>query len=150
MRLSKNKYMSLDKVLAIAGKPGLFRLVAQTRGGFVAESLIDNKRLSVSVQQNVSVLSEIAIYTLTEEIPLKHVFNNIKEKENGEQTSVAPKEGKDKLEEYFFDVLPDYDEDRVYASDIKKVLQWYNLLQKHDMLDLLDNESYKEVSDEEE
>lgn len=142
--------MSLNKVLAIAGKPGLFKLVAQTRGGFVAESLIDNKRLSVSVQQNVSVLSEIAIYTLTEEIPLKQVFNSIKEKENGEQTSVGLKEGKDKLEEYFFDVLPEYDEDRVYASDIKKVLQWYNLLQKHGMLNLLDDETSKEVSDEEE
>ncbi len=127
--------MSLDKVLAIGGKPGLYKLIAQTRGGFVAESLIDNKRLSVSVQQNVSILSEIAIYTLTEEVPLKQVFNNIKEKENGEQTSVGSKESKDKLEEYFFNVLPDYDEDRVYASDIKKVLQWYNLLQKHNMLD---------------
>ena len=150
MPLSKNKNMSLDKILAIAGKPGLFKLVAQTRGGFVAESLIDNKRLSVSVQQNVSVLSEIAIYTLTEEIPLKQVFGNIKEKENGGQTSVGPKEGKDKLEEYFFDVLPDYDEDRVYASDIKKVLQWYNLLQKHDMLNLLDDDASKDTSDEEE
>ena len=143
MPLSKNTDMSLDKVLAIAGKPGLYKLIAQTRGGFVAESLIDNKRLSVSVQQNVSVLSEIAIYTLTEEIPLKQVFNNIKEKENGEQTSVGPKESKDKLEEYFFEVLPDYDEDRVYASDIKKVLQWYNLLQKHDMLNLLDENASK-------
>ena len=142
--------MSLDKVLAIGGKPGLYKLIAQTRGGFVAKSLIDNKRLSVSVQQNVSVLSEIAIYTLTEEIPLKQVFSNIKEKENGEQTSVGPKEGKDKLEEYFFDILPDYDEDRVYASDIKKVLQWYNLLQKHDMLNLLDEDTSKEASDEEE
>ncbi len=142
--------MSLDKVLAIGGKPGLYKLIAQTRGGFVAESLIDNKRLSVGVQQNVSVLSEIAIYTLTEEIPLKQVFNNIKEKENGGQTSVGPKEGKDKLEEYFFDVLPDYDEDRVYASDIKKVLQWYNLLQKHDMLNLLEEEASKDTSDEEE
>lgn len=142
--------MSLDKVLAIGGKPGLYKLIAQTRGGFVAESLIDKKRLSVSVQQNVSVLSEIAIYTLTEEIPLKQVFSSIKEKENGQQTSIGHKESKDKLEEYFFDVLPDYDEDRVYASDIKKVLQWYNLLQKHDMLNLLDEDSKNESSDEEE
>mgnify|MGYP000967417566 FL=1 len=75
--------MSLEKIIAIAGKPGLFKLITQTRAGFVAESLIDNKRLSVNVQQNVSVLSEIAIYTLTEEVPLKQVFLKIKEKENG-------------------------------------------------------------------
>lgn len=143
--------MGLDKILAISGKPGLYKLIAQTRGGFVAESLLDNKRISVNIQQNVSVLSEIAIYTLAEEIPLKNVLAKIKDKENGEPTSVKPKDSKDKLEEYFFDILPDYDEDRVYASDIKKVLQWYNLLQQHNMLELLTDESKEiEVLDEEE
>jgi hypothetical protein len=140
--------MGLEKVLAISGKPGLYKLVTQTRGGFVAESLIDKKRISISLQNNVSVLSEIAIYTLTEEVPLYKVLDKIREKENGNIASVGPKDGKSKLEEYFFDVLPDYDEDRVYASDIKKVIQWYNLLQKHDMLNLLDDE--KSQSDEEE
>ncbi|MFG6687189.1 DUF5606 domain-containing protein [Mariniflexile sp. HNIBRBA6329] len=135
--------MSLEKVIAITGKPGLYKLVAQTRGGFVAESLIDKKRLSVNIQQNVSVLSEIAIYTLTEEVPLKDVFKNIKKKENGGATSVKAKDSKDKLEEYFFEVLPDYDEDRVYASDIKKVIQWYNLLLEHNMLDLEDDSDSK-------
>ncbi|WP_242204296.1 DUF5606 family protein [Aestuariivivens insulae] len=143
--------MSLEKILAISGKPGLYKLITQTRGGFVAESLIDKKRLSVRIQENVSLLSEIAIYTLTEEVPLKQVFENIKKKENGSQTSVKPKDSKDKLEEYFFDILPDYDEDRVYASDIKKVIQWYNLLQQHNMLDNLDAEKETEkASDEEE
>ena len=142
--------MGLEKIIAIAGKPGLFKLVTQTRAGFIAESLIDNKRLSVSIQQNVSVLSEIAIYTLTEELPLKQVFLKIKEKENGQPTSVAPKESKDKLEEYFFDVLPDYDEDRVYVSDIKKVIQWYNLLQEHNLLDSLDDNEDNKKTDEEE
>ncbi|MFH6768328.1 DUF5606 domain-containing protein [Gaetbulibacter aquiaggeris] len=141
--------MSLEKIIAIAGKPGLFKLITQTRAGFVAESLIDNKRLSVNVQQNVSVLSEIAIYTLTEEVPLKQVFLKIKEKENGQQTSVSAKDSKDALEEFFFNVLPDYDEDRVYVSDIKKVIQWYNLLQAHDLLDSLEEDSSKK-SDEEE
>ena len=147
--------MSLDKILAISGKPGLYKLITQTRGGFVAESLIDNKRLSVSIRQNVSILSEIAIYTLTEEIPLKQVFLKISKKESGAQTSIKAKDSKDKLEEYFFDILPDYDEDRVYASDIKKVIQWYNLLQQQNMLDLLEDgdESVGEVrvtTDEEE
>ncbi len=138
--------MALDKVLAIAGKPGLYKLVTQTRAGFLAESLIDNKKISVGTQQNVSVLSEIAIYTLSEEVPLNKVFKNISDKENGGQTSVGHKESKDKLEEYFFNVLPDYDEDRVYASDIKKVISWYNTLQKNNLLDF--SEPVK--SDEEE
>ena len=141
--------MSLEKIIAIAGKPGLFKLITQTRAGFVAESLIDNKRLSVNVQQNVSILSEIAIYTLTEEVPLKKVFLKIKEKENGQQTSVSAKDSKDALEEFFFNILPDYDEDRVYVSDIKKVIQWYNLLQTHDLLDALEAEDSIK-SDEEE
>ena len=141
--------MSLEKIIAIAGKPGLFKLITQTRAGFVAESLIDNKRLSVNVQQNVSVLSEIAIYTLAEEVPLKQVFLKIKEKENGQQTSVSAKDSKDALEEFFFNILPDYDEDRVYVSDIKNVIQWYNLLQTHDLLDALEAEDSIK-SDEEE
>jgi len=141
--------MSLEKIIAIAGKPGLFKLIAQTRAGFIAESFLDNKRLSVSVQQNVSVLSEIAIYTIKEEVPLKQVFLNIKKKENGQPTSISQKDSKDKLEEYFFNILPDYDEDRVYVSDIKKVIQWYNLLQSHKLLDLLDSDDANK-SDEEE
>ena len=115
--------MALEKVLAISGKPGLYKLVTQTRTGFIAESLIDQKRLAIGIQQNVSVLSEIAIYTLTEEVPLADVFRKISDKENGKETAVSHKDSKDKLEEYFFEVLPDYDEDRVYVSDIKKVIQ---------------------------
>lgn len=126
--------MGLDKVLAISGKPGLYELKAQTRTGFVAESLIDGKRLTVGMRHNVSILSEIAIYTLDKEVPLAEVLGKIKEKENGEAT-ISHKSSKDELEEFFFNVLPDYDEDRVYASDIKKVVQWYNLLQKNDLMD---------------
>ncbi|MDA9335556.1 DUF5606 domain-containing protein [Flavobacteriaceae bacterium] len=127
--------MELDKILAISKKPGLFKLITKSRGGFIAESLIDQKRLSVSINNNVSVLSEIAIYTLGEELPLKDVFFKIFEKEKGQDTSTSPKASKDDLEAYFFSVLPDYDEDRVYPSDIKKVLNWYNLLNKHKLLD---------------
>ena len=127
--------MSLEKILSISGKPGLYKLITQTRSGFVAESLIDKKRITVNVRQNVSLLSEIAVYTLSEEVPLKQVLSAIKEKENGQQASVSPKDSKDKLEEYFFGILPEYDEDRVYASDIKKIVQWYNLLQRNDLLD---------------
>lgn len=130
--------MSLDKILSISGKPGLYKIVTQTRSGFVAESLLDKKRITVSVHSNVSVLSEIAMYTLTEEVPLREVLKKVREKEDGKQTSVNHKDSKDALEEYFFDVLPDYDEDRVYPSDIKKVIQWYNILQTNDLLSALD------------
>ena len=120
--------MALDKILSIAGKPGLYKLLTQTRTGFVGESLVDGKRITVGLRNNVSVLSEIAIYTLEEEVPLREVFLKIKEKEKGNKTSVSHKAEKIALEEYFFEILPNYDEDRVYASDIKKIIQWYNLL----------------------
>ena len=138
--------MSLEKILSIAQKPGLYKLVTQTRGGFIAESLIDGKRISANLRSNVSLLSEIAIYTLTEEVPLRKVFKNIKDKESGAQTKVSHKDSKDAIEEYFFEVLPDYDEDRVYVSDIKKIIKWYNLLQKNNLLNNLE----EEILDEEE
>ncbi|GLB51677.1 hypothetical protein NBRC110019_07160 [Neptunitalea chrysea] len=140
--------MSLDKIVAIAGKPGLYELKTQTRTGFVASSLLDGKKITVGMRSNVSVLSEIAIYTLTEEMPLKAVFAKIQEKENGGETAVGHKESKDKLEEYFFEVLPDYDEDRVYTSDIKKVIQWYNLLIKNGFTDFTEDESTTEETEE--
>ncbi len=140
--------MSLDEILSISGKPGLFKIVTRTRSGFVAESLLDKKKIGVNLQSNVSVLSEIAIYTLTEEVPLREVFKKIMEKEDANQTSISHKAEKIKLEEYFFDILPDYDEDRVYASDIKKIIQWYNLLQQHDMLDALEEKAEVENKDE--
>lgn len=142
--------MGLDKILSISGKPGLYKIITQTRGGFVAESLIDKKKVTVNMHSNVSVLSEIAIFTLTEELPLRDVFNKIKDKEKGKQTSISHKDSKDVLEEYFFEVLPDYDEDRVYASDIKKVVQWYNLLQAQNLLNLLEDHSEDTKSEEEE
>jgi len=138
-----NYIMSLEKILSISGKPGLYELKTQTRSGFLAESLIDGKKISVSGRHNVSLLSEIAIYTLTEEVPLREVFSKISDKENG-GPAINHKASKDELEEYFFEVLPDYDEDRVYASDIKKVVQWYNLLQKHGITQFTEADSSEE------
>lgn len=119
--------MELEKVMSISGKPGLYELKAQTRGGFIAESMLDGKKISVNMRHNVSLLSEIAVYTYTEEVPLREIFQKIKEKENGGE-AISHKESKQKLEDYFREILPEYDEDRVYISDIKKILQWYNLL----------------------
>ncbi len=140
--------MSLDKILSIGGKPGLYKLLTQTRAGFVAESLLDGKKITVGLRSNVSVLSEIAIYTLEEELPLREVFQKIQVKEKGGETAISHKSEKIKLEEYFFEVLPNYDEDRVYASDIKKVIQWYNLLQKNGITDF--SEDQEDSSSEEE
>ncbi|WP_374226312.1 DUF5606 family protein [Flavobacterium davisii] len=100
----------------------------QTRTGFVAESLVDGKKVTVGMQSNVSLLSEISVYTYTEEKPLVDVMSAIAKKENGGE---APrlKDDKAALLAYFGAVLPDYDQDRVYPSDVKKILNWYNILQ---------------------
>jgi hypothetical protein len=120
--------MTLDKILAIAGKPGLFALKIQTRTGFVAESLIDGKKITVGLKSNVSLLSEISVYTYSEEKPLTEIMRTIALKENN-GPAISHKEENSKLTAYFLEVLPDYDQDRVYPSDIKKILNWYNMLQ---------------------
>ena len=114
--------MNLTKVLAISGKPGLYHLETQTRSGFLATSLADGKRISVGIRNNVSLLSEIAIYTLEKEVPLTEVFTNMKNFEDGKEARISPKSDGATLEEYFSQVLPNYDRDRVYASDIKKII----------------------------
>ena len=141
--------MELDKVMSISGKPGLYELKAQTRGGFIAESMLDGKKISVNMRHNVSLLSEIAVYTYSEEVPLREIFQKMKAKENGGQ-AISHKESKAKLEEYFSEVLPDYDEDRVYISDIKKIIQWYNLLISKGITEFGSAEKSESNSDEEE
>jgi len=124
--------MNLDKILAISGKPGLYVLKVQTRTGFVAESLIDGKKITVSLKSNVSLLSEISIYTQTEEKPLAEVMRNIAVKENN-GPAISHKASNEELVAYFSEILPDYDQDRVYPSDMKKVFNWYNILQAKGM-----------------
>lgn len=120
--------MNLEKILAISGKPGLYALKVQTRTGFVAESLIDGKKITVSLKSNVSLLSEISIYTYEGEKPLSEVMQLIAKKED-KGPAISHKEDNATLTAYFKEVLPQYDEERVYPSDIKKVLNWYNMLQ---------------------
>ena len=126
--------MNVEKILAIAGKPGLFELKIQTRSGFLAESLLDGKKITVGLRSNVSLLTEISMYTYSEEKPLVEIMRAIAVKENEGPTSVSHKEDNAKLIAYFQEILPDYDADRVYASDIKKVLNWYNILQAKGMV----------------
>ena len=125
--------MTLDKILAITGKPGLFALKVQTRTGFVAESLLDGKKVTVGLKSNVSLLSEISVYTNTEEKPLTEIMRAIAIKEdNG--PAISHKEDNAKLVAYFLEILPDYDQDRVYPSDIKKIVNWYNMLQAKELV----------------
>lgn len=121
--------MSVEKVLAISGKPGLYELKIQTRSGFIAESLIDGKKITVGLRSNVSLLSEISIYTETDELKLFEVFARIAKKENN-GPALDHKASNNELLAYFSEIIPDFDRDRVYVSDIKKVLNWYNILQK--------------------
>ena len=120
--------MDLTKIIAISGKPGLFKLISQAKGGFIVEDLDKGKKTSISAQNNVSLLENVAIYGVSEEYPLKEVFTRIYNKEKGEAT-ISHKESGATLRKYIEEVLPEYDESRVYDSDLKKLFQWYNILQ---------------------
>jgi hypothetical protein len=140
--------MKLEKVIAISGKPGLYQVISQSKSGVIVESLSDKKRFPVLSLHNVSTLNDIAIYTYEKEVPLREVFLSMNEKENG-KTSVDAKAGKQELMSYFSEVLPDYDEDRVYASNIKKVISWYNSLVDSDFdFKALKEEIEKEQAEE--
>jgi hypothetical protein len=119
--------MSLEKIIAISGKPGLFEIISKTKSGVIVESLSDGKRFPVNGIHNISTLNDIAIYTYDEEVPLREVFLNIHKKEKG-QAAIDPKTDKQTLLDYFSEVLPEFDVDRVYASNVKKVIAWYNAL----------------------
>lgn len=137
--------MKLDEILSISGKPGLYKLVAQSRGGVIVEGLHDEKRFPVNQTRNVSSLKDIAIYTYEEEIPLKDVFLKIAEKEDFGK-AIDHKSSPGELKAYMSEVLPDYDEDRVYNSDLKKLFQWYNLLQEEGLI--TPDEEEEEASEE--
>ena len=119
----------LKEILSISGKPGLFTLVSQLRSGFIVEDISTGKKASISNSSQVSLLENIAIYTFDKEVPLFEVIKNIAEKYKYEQV-VSHKISETELRAFMTGVLPDYDVDRVYGSDIKKLVQWYNLMQK--------------------
>ena len=120
--------MELDKIIAISGRPGLYEVQVQTRTGFIAHSLTDGKRITATLRDQVSLLSEINIYGLQAEVPLAEVFQKMLTHENGTKCKLKPKAQPSDLEAYFFEVFQDYDEERVYPSDIKKMIKWYNIL----------------------
>lgn len=125
--------MNLKDFLAISGESNLFRFVAQGKNAIIVENIEGGKRMSVSGSVKVSSLEEIAIYTIAEDMPLSKVMDKIWEKENG-GPSISHKSADGDLKKHFAEILPDYDKQRVYTSDIKKVFQWYNFLQSRNLL----------------
>ncbi len=118
----------LKEILSVTGKPGLFKVVSQGKNMLIVESLIDGKRFPTYAKDKVVSLGDIAIFTETAEVPLGQVLESVKTKENGAICSIDPKSDNDKLRKYMLEILPEYDRDRVYPSDIRKLLSWYNIL----------------------
>lgn len=123
--------MALDKIISISGQPGLYQVISQTKYGLIAENLEDGKRVPVYSNLKVVSLAEISIYTAEEEVPLNDVMLKLMEIEGGKPVSIkSDNDAKDKFEQ----VLPTYDRERVYVSDMKKLLKWYNALLKRDLI----------------
>ncbi len=133
----------LKGILAISGHSGLFKMISNTKNAIIVESLITKKRMPAYASSKISALEDIAIFTDEGDVPLRDVFYNIKEKENG-GPAINHKSPSNDLKAYMKEVLPNYDEARVYVSDMKKIFQWYNLLQEQDLI----KEKEEEKTDE--
>ena len=131
--------MDLTEILSIGGKPGLYKMLTHTKTGMLVESLADKKRFPVFAHEKVSSLEEISIYTEDDDIPLKDIFKKIHTLLEGEK-ALSHKSSGDELKDFFDDAVPDYDKERVYVSDIKKIIQWYNTLHDMKMLDFTEEE----------
>ncbi len=128
----------LKGILSISGQPGLFKLVAETKNSIIVESLITGKRMPAYSTSKISSLSDISVFTETGEVLLTDLFKKIKE--NGK--IISAKASSNEIKAFFTDILPDYDKDRVYVSDMKKVVQWYQLLDEQNLL--IETEEVKE------
>jgi hypothetical protein len=135
--------MDLNKILSIAGKSGLFRVVSQSKNAVIVESLTDGKRFPAFGHDKISSLEEISVYTTGEDMPLKDVFKSIFEKL--EKQAAPDLKGDNKaLKQFFLEMIPDFDQERVYVSDIKKMISWYNQLLSHNLIDLDDEPKAEE------
>ncbi len=126
--------MDLSGIISIAGMSGLYKVIAQTKNGLIVESLLDKKRVPAYSTHRVSALEDVSIYSTADDVPLKDVFQKIYDKEKG-GAAIDHKKPDAELKKYFKEAFVDYDEERVYVSDIKKVLNWYNTLQKDGLLE---------------
>ena len=134
--------MNLEGIINVAGKPGLYKVVSQGNNTVIAESLTDGKKTPLFSHNQSNMLEEIGIYTYDDTKPMSEIFDDIAIKENCKQT-INHKSPVSELLAYFIEILPDYDQDRVYISDIKKVFQWYNAMQKHGLIELAEKEVTK-------
>ena len=140
--------MDLTGILSISGYSGLFKLIKQTKTGFIVESMVDQKRMQAFASSKISTLEDIAIFTETGEIHFKKVLKTIFEQENGKPLSLNVRSSNEDLKTFFEKVIPDYDREKVYVSDIKKVVLWYNLLLEKGLIDLEeDKEEEKSIEE---
>jgi hypothetical protein len=145
--LLQKKYfiMDLKEIMSVSGYSGLFKFVSQGRSGLIVESLVDKKRTNIPPTAKVSNISDIAVFTDSDDVPLRELLQTIKEKSGG-GPSIDPKSAKEEeVRQYFTEILPSYDKNRVYFSDIKKIISWYNLLQQNGILNF---EAAEEKPDE--
>ena len=134
--------MNLEGILSIAGKPGLFKMISQAKNTIVVESLIDKKRMPLYASHQVSALEDIGIYTYSDTVPLSDIFDAIAVIENS-GACINHKSPKDEMFNWMRAVLPEFDEDQVYHSDIKKLAQWYNILQEQGLIEMPKKETAK-------
>lgn len=118
----------LTKILSVSGKPGLYKLISTSKNMNIVESLADGKRIPIYLSEKAVALSDVSIYTEEEDVPLREVFAKIKEKEGDKKVAIDKLTQNKDLFAYFAEILPTYDRNRVYASDIKKLIGWYNIL----------------------
>ncbi len=126
--------MDLKGILSISGHSGLFKLITHSKNAIIVEHLETKKRMPAYATSKISALEDIAMYTQDSEVQLSKILKLIFDKENGAEASVKPSEKPEMLKKYMTEVLPDYDKERVYVSDIKRLITWYNLLQKFELL----------------
>ena len=125
--------MNLEGILSITAKPGLYKMINQSQNNLIVESLIDGKRMPLYASHQVRALQDVGVYTYKDTLPLEQVFENIFKHHNGEQ-AISHKQSKEEHFTWMREVMPEFDEDRVYHSDIKKLIQWYNLLQSKGLI----------------
>ena len=118
----------LKKIVSISGKPGLYLVISSGKNMLIVESLTDKKRIPAYTSDKVVSLGDVSMFTMGEDKPLAEILEAMKAKENGAEASVDPKADTEALRAYFAEIVPDFDRERVYPTDIKKLIQWYNLL----------------------
>lgn len=138
----------LKTILSISGKPGLFKLISQAKNMLIVESLQTGKRQPAYAHEKIISLGDIAIFTDEEDVPLSEVLNAIKEKENGSKVTLDIKKADNEtLRAYLAEVLPNFDRERVYPTDIKKLISWYNLLVETGNTDFVEEEKPQKDAD---